>query len=457
MKRIWVCAALFLVVLAMATPAPALDLKGVLQKGMANSDRVLAAKAAWDKARMERYASIPNFLPQLTANVQKLWLDINSTIPEMQAPELTPEQIQMLGPLLQMMDFSAFTEQPDHSDDLTLQAYQPLTQLPAIGLYDKMAADGAQLAKLGYEVTRDQIALYLGSAYYNVLLAQRKERAFVRALAMVDRLRQDGRNMMAQGLITNADLLKFEMRYSEVEIQLLQARNELAQAKSTLARLLDVPVDQTECVEPTITLDTLDALPAYLDRAEKDRRELRMTTLQESIAKANRAASYLNLIPSVGAVAAANWNDDGLDITADRTYSYGFVLSWNFWGLGRDVLKARAADYGKIQAQHEARAARTDLHLAVENAWRTATVAHQIVDSQKRTLAQAEENFRIEQSRYQVGKSTATELLTAQTQLTAAETGYFASLYGASLADAGLQTAIGRQPFPAYLEDQDHE
>jgi outer membrane protein TolC len=362
---------------------------------------------------------------------------------------LPADQAALLGAIFGAMDFSAFTAVPDHNDDLKITAYQPLTGLAPLGAYASVASDAAELGKLGYEVTRDQITLFLGSSYFGALLAQKRVRTLEKALEQVDRLLTDGRNMMAQGLITKADLLKFEMRYSEVKIQLLQARQDSEQARSYLAKLLDLPLDQVTPEDPAVTIDKLEDLPWYVDRGERDRRELRMATLQEDIAGATRTAAYLNLIPQVGAVASADWNDDGLDTTPDRTYAAGFALSWNFWGLGSDVLKARAASYAKEKAVHEARATRLDIHAGIEKSWRDAQVAHETVEVAKQTLAQAEENFRIEQNRYKAGKSTATDLLGAQTQLTSSETGYYAALYGAALSDAGLAAAIGRKPFSA--------
>jgi len=443
-----------------ASPAYALDLKECIQRGMANSDRILAAKAEYDKARMERYAAIPNLLPQVSVTASKLWLDVHSTIPETNTtlpPNTPPEQAQLLGAIFSAMDFSAFTAVPDHNDDLTLKAYQPITMLPQLVYYDRISSDVTELAKLGYQLTSDQIALYLGGAYFNVLIAQKNVRALDRALEQVDRLLKDGQNMMAQGLITKADLLKFQIRQSDVKIQLLRARNDEAQAKSYLAKLLDLPIEQIDCQEGEIDLEKPKELGWYLQQGEKDRLELRMTSLQEEMASSARSAAYLNLIPQIGAMAQADWNDDGLDTTPDRTYSYGFVLSWNFWGLGADVLKARAASYANQQYAHTAKASRIEIQMSIEKAWRDFSVALEAVDTTQRTLEQAEENFRIEQNRYKVGQSTAYDLMGAQTQLTGAETGYNASIYGAKLAAAALQLAIGKKPFPEFMGGNSNE
>jgi outer membrane protein TolC len=461
MKRMSLLITLLAIMLLIApTRSFALDLKECLDRGMANSDRVKAALAGWDQVRLLRYATPVSFLPSVSVEGSKMWLDVHSTMPvtKMTMPStLPPEQAQLLGAIFSQMDFSSLTAVPDHNDDLTLKAYQPLTQLPQIAYYDKAAADSAELAHLSYEVTRDQTTLFLASNYYAVLLSRDRTRALGRALEQVDRLLRDAENMLAQGMITKADLLKFKMRHSEVEMQLLQSQNDEAIARSYLAKLLDLPVEQIDCADTAPAPAQLKELSWYLENGGKERRELRMVGLQEEIAGATRNAAYLSLMPQVGAVASANWNDDGLDTTPDRTYAAGFALSWNFWGWGGDVLKARAAGYARQQAIYQANASRIDIQMSIEKAWRDATVARQAVKTYRETLDEAEENFRIENNRYKIGKATAADLMGAQTQLTSADTGYKAALYQATLADANLEAAIGRKPFSQLMGETQHE
>ena len=443
----------------LAASASALDFKEALTQGLAKSDRILAAKAAYDKARMQRYSTLGNFGPQLNLSVQKIWLKVDNTFKT--GTVTIPPEYQEFAPLIAAlfsgMDLAALTAVPNHNDDLKLTAYQPLSQLFQIGFYERMAQDGQDIAQLTYEVTQDQIALFLGQIYFNVLLAGKKVETYERALTQVDRLVKDGQAMLAQGLITKADLLKFQIRHGEVDLQLLQARQDLEMARALVARLLDMPVEQVVCrdVEPA-PVEPLD-LNHYMDAGTAARRELKITRLAERVARSAKTAAYLQLLPNIGAVGSADWNDDGLITTPDRTYAAGFSLDWNFWSWGRDFHAARAADYDAKRARYEAHASATDILLSIEKAWRDDRVSHEAVRMQKTTLDEAEENFRIEQARYKVGKSTTTDLLGAQTQLTGAQAGYAAARYGAVLADAALRVAVGQSPFPDVMGGKSHE
>ncbi|NLH47295.1 MAG: TolC family protein [Myxococcales bacterium] len=460
MKRRWFTAWAVVTVLILAASAPAfaLDLKECLSRGLAHSDRVLAARAEMEQRDQERYAAATRFLPQVTLQAHQTWLDVHDTMPDMSLTlpaGLPAEQAALFGSMLGQIDFNAFTAVPDHDNDLTLQAYQPLTQIPRLALYDRMASNTAEAARLGYRATRDRIALYLAMNYFQALIAEKKTATLEQALARVERLETDAQAMKTQGLITKADLLKIQMSRSEVALQLKQARSDEAYAKSYLAKLLDLPLAEIELRDPPTALADHRELAWHLEQGERDRPEIQLTRLQEKIARENRAASYLQLLPDVGAVAAANWNDDGLDTTPDRTYSAGFVLTWNFWGLGGDVLQSRATAYAAEKTMHEARGTRIDLQMSIEKAWRDANLARESVETNRQVLAQAEENFRIEQNRYRVGQTTTTDLLGAQTQLTSAQTGYDAASYLAVLADASLAAAIGEIPFQNLRQADD--
>lgn len=435
----------------------ALDLHECLKVGLANSDRVLAARASMDQRQTDRYASVPNFFPQVSLQASYMWLDVHSTMPDLaiHLPEGMPEeQAAMFGSLLGEFDplLDLMTEVPDYNRGMKLQAYQPLTQLPQIAMYDRMAADASKLAALNYGVTKDQITLFLASQYLQALIAEKKMETLRRASEQMNQLIKDGLALRSHGMITEADYLKIQMHQGEVELQLRQALSDEAYFKSYLAKLLNLPLDQIILEEPVPPVVVAHDLTWCLDQGEQNRRELQMTSLQEGIARSNRTASYMNLFPQIGAVAAADWADDGLDATPDRTYSAGVVLSWNFWGMGRDVLQARSSAYALSRAEHEARATRIDLRMSIEKAWHDAQLAHEAVATHKRILDQARENFRIEGERYRLGQTTTSDLLGAQTQLTSAQTGHDAARFMAILADETLVYAVGQHPFSYLLQ-----
>jgi outer membrane protein TolC len=66
------------------------------------------------------------------------------------------------------------------------------------------------------------------------------------------------------------------------------------------------------------------------------------------------------------------------------------------------------------------------------------------------SVKQAEENLKINRSRYEEGVGTATEVLDAVTLLTGAETNYYKSLYDAKKAEAAVVYAVGQDLLEVY-------
>lgn len=447
MSAWWIAVGLF------APPALGQDLQECLRLGLERSDQLAAARAQVEAVRQEKNALTPSYFPQIGVDARALWVKPHSTVPTMDlgasGAGLSPE---LAGLLVGLSDsFGSFMAVPDRNLDLTVQAYQPLTQLAQVAYYQKALGDGEKVAALGRDLAHDRIALGIGATYFNVLLADRQIEALARAQKQVDRLLEDAGKMLEQGMIIKADLLKMEIRRRDLDVSVLRATSARDLARSSLAQAIGLPPDRVLVADIDVPLTPLRDLAWHVEQGRANRRELRMGSLQESMAANQAKAAWFSLLPQVGAIAQANFNDDNILTTPDRTYMAGGMLSFNLFGMGADILKARAADSRRSKAAAEAASVRDEVDLSIEKAWRDAIVARSVVDAAKRTIEQAAESFRAETDRYKAGKSTTSELLGAQTQLTMAETGYQSALYGVALADAALNVAIGVVPFPGLM------
>ncbi len=70
-------------------------------------------------------------------------------------------------------------------------------------------------------------------------------------------------------------------------------------------------------------------------------------------------------------------------------------------------------------------------------------VAKVNVETAKKSLVQAKENFRVTTEGYKVQVNTSTDVLDARTYLTQSEMNYYGALYGYHIALAALKRAVG--------------
>jgi outer membrane protein TolC len=90
------------------------------------------------------------------------------------------------------------------------------------------------------------------------------------------------------------------------------------------------------------------------------------------------------------------------------------------------------------------------VRLDVKSAYLDLQSSAQKIDVMKTSVAQAEENLRLQRLRYQEGVGTALEVLDAVTLLTAAQTNSWKALYGFERAEAGLLYSMGRDLMSVY-------
>ena len=91
-----------------------------------------------------------------------------------------------------------------------------------------------------------------------------------------------------------------------------------------------------------------------------------------------------------------------------------------------------------------------DIKLEVQRNLLDTATARQKIAAVKDALQQAEENLRINQTRYHEGVGTATEVLDAVTLLTVAETNYYRASYDFDRAEAAAIYSQGRDLAEVY-------
>jgi outer membrane protein TolC len=122
-----------------------------------------------------------------------------------------------------------------------------------------------------------------------------------------------------------------------------------------------------------------------------------------------------------------------------------FGMSFPIWDNAQrelNVARARAT-------RDVSRAVREDLERGVDadvtTAYNAFVTARATLDLEREAVAVAQENFRVQDTRYRAGASTILDLLAAQDQLTSAEANVVTADYAARLAIAGLEAILGRR------------
>lgn len=438
---------------ARAEPPRRLSLQQAVSFGLTRSWDVKIATAGVQAARSKRRSSRHLWFPRLkvTENVL-LWnkdlpfeippLDV-STVQMPSGCELFASYGQCFDAFLQAFDLGKIREQ--FTMQATVQLVQPLTPLYAIYQLNRIDRLGVGMARAKQKKTAQQVRFEVSKAYLQVYQARAFDRIMKEAEDLVKAHDERVRALLREQMVRRAEQLKVRVKLAEVQQSRLRAKAAVELARSNLARTLGLDIE-TPLV---LTERFADPPPPHgltlrgcIQRALKQRQEIRMTRIGQRQALAGRRAKRWQMVPTVAAVAQFEANYGMGTIMPKTAFFVGAVLEWEFeWGKrwrDADVMTAKLN-----QARLLERKARSAIPLEVKKYFLDLRVARASLTVARAAVAAASESHRIQVKRYELKASSTTDVLDAQMELTRAKATYAAALYQYYIAEAALRRAMG--------------
>jgi outer membrane protein TolC len=291
-------------------------------------------------------------------------------------------------------------------------------------------------------------ALLTESDYYTVL--QNQELARVAA----ERTRRAGEGLVVararvvSGAAVESDSLQFVLELTQSRVDQLRRESSLRISRLQLGRRVGEagPVD-------AVPLDTLPApeLPLGVDQAVQmalqQGPQFRAARASERAADAFLRGQRGDYLPRLTLVGSHTRFDDSFFPSARNVSAIALTLSMPIWNDARREIAVSQAQVNR----EVARAIREDLERAAR---RDVTAAYEAYATAQATTALsatavqvAQENYRVQESRYRAGSTTILDALDAQLRLTQAEADLVQSRYAARLALAGLEAILGHRLF----------
>ena len=301
---------------------------------------------------------------------------------------------------------------------------------------------GVELGKLELEFskasmarTQNDIILAVHEGYYNLLKTRKFEEVAMQSLEERKAHLKDSKAFYKAGLIPKNDMLQSEVELAGAEIELLRAKNLSIMALARLNTLLRRPVETEIAVEDVLNYEPSDISWEHaVQQAKKYRPELKQSEISIEQADKNIILAKAPYLPAVSV--SANYYKQGDNLLAG-SYPLGpsevktaeATLEWRFWAWGQSRDKIAAAKYNMKKAQESQTELIDNIILQVREAYVDTLESEYNIGVTEKAIEQAEEDFRINQSRYKAQLSTTTNVLDAQTRLTRARINYFNALY----------------------------
>ena len=443
------------------------SLRRAIQVGLANSRTLEDAEYGVEVARQQVKEAWGSFLPDISASMS---YSRNLLLQEIFLPaEFLGGEPGELRPIKVGTD-NTWTAGFDVS--------QPLFEY---GVVTGVGA-AARFRSLQEEVVRgttQQVVTTVRQAYFDALLAREELRVTEES---IDRVRQnldETRSLFRAGLVSEYDVLRFDVELANVEANLERAQNRVTAAERAL--LVEMGLDPDVRIELEGQLNEVD--PDDVDRNSLENRDLMLLAglpqagdedVDVLIGSALRRRSDLRQIRSTIQLEGARVNIEKSEFFPKLTLFSNYNIlaqedgSPNFFGeLDNQRTKTAAAGlrvevpifrgFGRFARVNQARAAMRQTETRLERAeqetlnqvrslFDAAREARARARSQRRAVEQALRGYEIASAEYREGVGSQLQVTDAEVALRQSEFNYAQAVYDHLSARAQLELAVGLVP-----------
>ena len=322
-----------------------------------------------------------------------------------------------------------------------------VNQMRAADLLQQAA--GHRLAR-----NREQLVFNVSSVFFNILAQQQVIASLEFSLNALQEHLKNVEALIEAGKATKVDRLRTEVRLADVQQRLVQERNTLAIQQRTLAMVLGLP-EQAQALslggqlelsqEPSVPDFETAATEAWSGRADylAAKSVLEAQARQVDVARAGHWPT-VSLQGSYGgrwAVGSTTGSGDKFN----NTTNIGAGMEIPLFDAGQVDAQVRQQRANLAAAQERLRELELQIRLDVETALLNVHSSWQRVEAIRKSIEQAEEGFRMEREKYDLGEGALVDVLDAQTALLDAQTTYHQALASLHTALAQLRLATGQE------------
>jgi outer membrane protein TolC len=331
--------------------------------------------------------------------------------------------------------------------DLRLVLQYPLYTGGRIESQIALAEANVKGAEAALERLKLQILFEVRQGYYRLLLAQAGSDVADRTVSLAAESLRVAKARVAAGAAARFDEVQAEVNLATARQTQVRARTAIAQASHALAALVNLPLDTPLVLQDGFATDTLAApLDRLIARALDARPELAELRARQAAAQAAIDLAASGAKPTVALNGVASYGNTGglfAGTTASGNWSITLAGTLNLFDGGITRERIREAQLRLEQLKAAEAAQRQGIELEVRLAYLTLQSAREELAGADALVTQAREALRIAQVRFEAGVGITLEVLSAQTNASAAEVARAQALYAYSVALATLERAVG--------------
>lgn len=280
-----------------------------------------------------------------------------------------------------------------------------------------------QVARLDADKDKDQIAYDVISAYYNLYKVLQSIKVVNQNVNTIDAQIHQSQRFFEQGLVTKNDVLRFQLQKANIQLNGIDLESNRKIINYNLDVLLGLPETTTIHIDTLIDAGrAVGTLQNYLDSAMVNRQELKQLDIRHHIAEVNVKDVKANMLPTLGAAFSGYYVDVKANpFPTGENYitpvTFGLSLSWNFATLWTNKNKVAQAKIQQEEVEINRGVTLDNVKQEVNQDYQNYVNALNKIELLQTSIAQASENNKILQSKYQSNIASATDRADAETLL----------------------------------------
>jgi outer membrane protein, protease secretion system len=392
-----------LVLLAVCSAAPAMNLLQAYQAALEQDANVRAGRAALASGMERLPQARAQLLPVVSANVGRNQNQLSTT------------SVNLLGN-------NSVSQDSYYSFNNSLSLRQPLFNLPRY-FQVKQAEHLVQESVANYDREVQNLVVRVGGAYMEALLAseslklvQAQKRQYT---AMVDAARK----ALVAGTGTRTDIDDAQSRLDMAQANELEARQNEDYTRKQLELMVNQPLKALSGLgaQGVAAVNQLvNALPQWVDLAHTNSPEIKALSARLEAAEKDIARAQSAHAPTLDAV--AQWSDSGNENVTRLNSRFenkaiGFQLSVPLYQGGAVNSQVRQAVAEKTRVEESLESLRRDLNLRVHKEYRGVTEGWMRIQALEQALRSATQLLDSTQKSQRAGVRTMLDVLNAEQQL----------------------------------------
>lgn len=308
----------------------------------------------------------------------------------------------------------------------------------------------AKASRLDAQRNRAELVYTVTDAYYNIVKLIKSATVIDQNIRQFNEREREAQNLQKEGVVTANEVLKIQLQRNNLQLSRLQVDKARQTALYNFGLLVGLPDDQAVTVDTTLTnpAATLETLPSFLAKAVQARPEVEANVLRVQSADALYRNVKSGMYPHFGVSGGYNYINPTATLIPEAN---SFVSAWNVGaGLSYNIgslynMKGKlntakiAIDQASLQGQQQTDQIRSEVVTAYNN-YQLALEQQTVI---RTAVTQAQENYRLAESRFRNGLVGSTDLLEADSFLVQAQLNVINATVDAQLAYQRLLKATG--------------